>query len=140
MPGALLAIAGAAIAVEARTFDVAFVSDPVGPKALPLLVAVLLVGAGVHTALRPPVWVRWPSPPLLGKIAAATAAFALYALALGFVGFFLSTTWVVATLSHLYGAPPRHGIPTAAFLAGALWLLFVRILSLPLPIGDLWIR
>ena len=68
------------------------------------------------------------------KLAGATGAFLLYAVALGFLGFFLSTTLVVAALSHLYGALPRRGVPAAALLSAGLWLLFVQILALPLPI------
>jgi len=140
IPGVVLAVVGAAIGIEATTFDVAFVSDPVGPKALPMLVAVILIGAGIHAALRPPESVRWPERPVGTRIVAAAAAFFIYALALEAIGFFVSTTLVVAALSHLYGAPPRQGIPSAAVLAGLLWLLFVRLLALPLPIGALWMR
>jgi putative tricarboxylic transport membrane protein len=140
IPGALLTLAGVAIGLEATTFDVAFVSDPVGPKALPMLVAVILVGAGLRGLVRPPQAVRWPSRPVALRIVGAAAAFLSYALLLEAIGFFLATTLVVAALSHLYGAPPRQGIPSAAVLAGLLWLLFVRLLALPLPIGDLWMR
>ena len=140
VPGLVLAIAGAAAGFEATTFDVNFMTDPVGPKALPYLVALTLVFAGLHAAVRPQLGTPWPSRQMLWKLAGATGAFLLYAAALGFLGFFLSTTLVVAGLSHLYGASPRRGVPAAALLSAALWLLFVQLLALPLPIGELWIR
>lgn len=138
--GGVLVAVGAAVGVEATTFDVRFLTDPVGPKALPLLVAVMLVVAGVHQTLRPDHAAGWPPRRVLGMLGAATAAFLAYPLALDFLGFWLSTTLVVAALSHLYGAPPRRGVPAAGLLAGALWLLFVELLALPLPIGSLWMR
>ena len=140
IPGAVLTLAGAAIGLEATTFDVAFVADPVGPKALPMLVAVILVGAGIHATVSPLDTVRWPARPVAAKLLGAAAAFLVYAVALDVIGFFVSTTLVVAALSHLYGAAPRHGVPAAAILSGLLWLLFVRLLALPLPVGELWMR
>jgi len=138
--GAVLVAAGAAVGLEASTFDVGFLTDPVGPKALPYLVAATLVLAGLHAVARPGDRVRWPTRSAAARITTAAVAFVLYAVALPLIGFFLATTLVVATLSHLYGAPPLRGISAAATLSAVLWLLFVRLLSLPLPIGDLWIR
>ena len=140
VPGLLLAIAGAAVGLEATTFDVNFMTDPVGPKALPYLAALTLVLTGLHVAARPQRDTGWPSRQLFWKLAGATGAFLVYGVALGVLGFFLSTTLVVAALSHLYGASPRSGVPAAALLSAGLWLLFVRLLALPLPIGELWMR
>lgn len=140
LPGLVLIAAGLACGVEALTFNVAFLTDPVGPKALPLLVAVILTGSGIHATMRP----ASESAPITGRtfprVGAAVAAFLLYALALPWVGFFLSTTFVVATLSRLFGADLRPAVAAAAALSGGLWLIFVFGLGLPLPIGDLWIR
>ena len=138
--GSVLIAAGAAAGLEASTFDVGFLTDPIGPKALPYLVAATLVLAGIHAIARPGDRARWPTRSAGMRIAAAVAAFLLYSVALPFIGFFLATTLIVAALSHLYGAPPLRGISAAATLSAVLWLLFVRLLSLPLPVGDLWIR
>ncbi len=138
IPGLVLIVLGAAAAIEATTFDVAFLSDPIGPKALPYLVAVGLVMSGIHQARRPEPGTRWPERPALTRMALASAAFLGYAIALPWLGFLLSTTLVVAALSHLFDAAPRRGVPAAAALAFALWLLFVWVLALPLPVGRLW--
>jgi len=139
-PGLLLIAAGVAGALEASTFDVAFMTDPVGPKALPYLVAAIFALAGTHVAFRPRAGIRCPPRPVLVRTGAATVAFLVYAAALPWVGFFASTTLVVATLSLLFGAAPRRALPAAALLSAVLWVVFVRVLGLPLPIGDLWIR
>ena len=139
LPGLALILAGIASGLEATTFDVAFLTDPVGPKALPLLVATVLVLSGVQTAARPKTDVQWPGPTSCVRSAASVAAFLVYALALPWIGFVLSTALVLAALSGLFGAGLRTAVPAAAIVAAGLWLLFVQLLGLPLPIGELWI-
>lgn len=138
--GAALTLLGVAAAAEASTFDVVFMTDPVGPKALPYLVAAMLVAAGLAAMARPRDAGTRPARPALLRLAAAVLALVAYALALPFVGFFASTTLVVGGLALLYRGPPVASLAAAALLSGALWLLFVRALALPLPVGDLWIR
>ena len=138
--GSVLVVSGAAMALEATTFDVAFMTDPVGPKALPILVAAMMLFAGVRTLVRPRDEVPLPSGPVAKRMAGAAAAFIAYAAVLPWIGFFLATTLVVAALAGLYRGPVRGSLAAGLSLAAALWLLFVRILALPLPVGDLWIR
>lgn len=138
--GATLVLLSVAIGIEATTFEVAFLADPVGPKALPLVVAVLLAVGGLRTLARPRSDVALPRGSSLRRIASAIVVFLLYAGALPWLGFFLSTTLVVAGLAILFGGPWKGGIAAGLTLSAALWLLFLALLSLPLPIGELWIR
>jgi putative tricarboxylic transport membrane protein len=138
--GSVLVVAGTLTGLEATTFDVAFMTDPVGPKALPFLVAVMLLVAGVRTIARPRSEVALPPRPVALRMGAAALAFLGYAAILPWIGFFLATTLVVAALAMLYRGPVGGSLAAGMALAGTLWLLFVRILALPLPVGDLWIR
>lgn len=138
--GLVLLVAGAATAMEATTFDVAFLTDPVGPKALPYLVAAMLGVAGLVALLRPEAEPSLPEAPAVARMSGAVVAFLAYAAALPFLGFFTATTLVVTALSLLYRGPLVGSAVAAAALSGGLWLLFVRVLSLPLPVGELWIR
>lgn len=138
--GSVLVVAGVATALEATTFDVAFMTDPVGPKALPLLVAAMMLLAGVRTLARPREEVALPPGPVALRMGGAALAFLAYAAILPWIGFFLATTLVVAALAVLYRGPVQGSVTAGLTLAAALWLLFVRILALPLPVGDLWIR
>jgi putative tricarboxylic transport membrane protein len=139
IPGLVLIAVGLAIGLVATGFDVAFLTDPVGPKALPWLAAAALVLAGIHQA-RHPDDTRWPTRGTLVRMGFGSAALLVYGLVLPWLGFLLSTTVVVAALSHLFGAPPRRSVPAALTLTVGLWVVFVRVLALPLPIGDLWMR
>jgi len=138
--GGVLLLAGIAAGLEATTYDVAFMTDPVGPKALPYLVSVTVVLGGLATLLRPRSSVSLPGRPAVVRMAGAVLAFVVYALVLPFIGFFTATTMVVAALALLYRGPAGPSLAAALGLSAMLWLLFVALLSLPLPIGDLWIR
>jgi putative tricarboxylic transport membrane protein len=138
--GSMLTLAGIATALEATTFDVAFMTDPVGPKALPLVVALILVLAGVTALARPRDVVALPSREAAVRMVGAVGAFVVYALALPWIGFFTATTLVILALALLYRGPPIPSAVAALAVSGALWLLFVALLALPLPVGDLWIR
>ena len=131
---------GALVGVEATTFDVGFLTDPVGPKALPFLVAGMLLVSGVGTFVHPAPAGHAPGHPAALRMAAAVVAFLLYAVALPWLGFFLSTSLVVATLGFLFGGRPAQSCAFAVLLSTVLWLLFGSALALPLPIGDLWVR
>jgi putative tricarboxylic transport membrane protein len=138
--GGVLTVAGIATALEATTFDVAFMTDPVGPKALPMVVAMILVLAGASALLRPREHVGLPSREAAARMVGAVAAFVLYAVALPWIGFFGATSLVILALALLYQGPPIPSAIAALAVSGALWLLFVALLALPLPVGDLWIR
>lgn len=138
--GASLLLFGLATGLEASTFNVAFMTDPIGPKALPWFVAALLIGAGVRLLVVPRPSVPLPGRAVVLRMAAATLAFLVYALLLPWIGFFTSTAMVVAALALLYSGPRWPSVAAGLAVSGALWLLFVALLSLPLPVGDLWIR
>jgi putative tricarboxylic transport membrane protein len=138
--GAVVLVAGVATALEATTFNVAFLTDPVGPKALPFVVAATLVVAGASMLLRPRPSAELPTASAAVRMAGAAAAFLAYSAVLPWIGFYLSTTLVVAALAVLYRGPLKGGLLAGLALATVLWLLFVRLLALPLPVGDLWMR
>ena len=137
--GVVLVVLAVAVGLEATTFDVAFLADPVGPKALPLAVALLLGVGGLRTLARPRHDVTLPEGSALRRIAGAVGVFLAYAAALPWLGFFLSTTLVVAGLARLFGGSWKGGLAAGLSLSAALWLLFVALLALPLPVGELWI-
>lgn len=136
--GAVVALLGLAVGAEATTFDVLFRTDPVGPKALPLLSAGIFVVSGLVLALRPGRAREWPDRPVLLRMLGAVAAFGLYAFLLEPVGFVVATTLAVGALSMLFGGPWKRSFGAALGLSVVLWYLFVWVLSLPLPLGALW--
>lgn len=135
--GAALAALGLAAIIGAQTLEVRFLGDPVGPKPFPTAAGVVLVVCGALIALRPGPPVTWPPPSRLGAIAAAAGALALYALGMRPLGFILATALTVAIAARVFGA---RLVPAALLGLGfgtALFLLFDRVLEIPLPHGLL---
>lgn len=133
----LLALA-AVVAWHSRTFRVAFLTDPLGPRALPLLAAGVLAVCGVVLLRRPGPEPAWPGRAGLARAARGAAVFALYGLLLEPLGFGVATTGAVAGLGILFGGRPRRTLLAGAVVSGALWLLFVVALGIPLPLGALF--
>ena len=141
----------AAIALESTTFDVAFPTDPLGPKAFPILAAFLLAIGGVALMF------QRPSPALgsgtespeepdrphadaadpIRRILVGTVSFVVYAFLLSPLGFVPATTLEFALLAKLFGGPVGRGAAAGLVFALVLYVLFVYALGLPLPLGVL---
>lgn len=137
--GALLLALALAVALQARTFRVAFLTDPLGPRALPLLVAALLAACALVLLRRPGPGSPWPGARGLGRAGGGAAVFALYGLLLEPLGFGAATTAAVAGLGILFGGRPLRTLVAGLVVSGALWLLFVLALGIPLPLGGVWV-
>ena len=70
---------------------------------------------------------------------AVLASFSVYALLLAPLGFLMSTTLVVTTLSLVFAGPPGRSLASAAILSGVMYLVFVYGLGLSLPLGTLFL-
>lgn len=135
---ALVAVA-VAVALEARTFTVGFLADPLGPKAVPLLTAALIGVGGLWLALRPRHRATWPAREVVGRIGLVVGSFLLYAALIPILGFLVATTLEMSALSRLFGSRWGAGIASALAFTLVLYALFVYALGLPLPIGSLFL-
>jgi putative tricarboxylic transport membrane protein len=131
---ALVAVA-AGVIWHARSLEVAFAADPVGPKAFPIAVAVVVAVCGLLLLARP-VTVWQPAERVLPGLA-ALVAMAVYAVALVPLGFVPATAALCLVVALAFGAKPLQAVATALVTAPALWLLLDRLLDLPLPRGPL---
>lgn len=139
--GVACLLVAATVAFIARTFTVGFVTDPIGPRALPWLASAILALGGAILCLRPGPEPDWPpAGPARWSIAATLASFALYAILIGPLGFVLATTLLMTALARVFGGRLVTGLVAGAAFSGVLWLLFVTGLGVPLPIGILFTR
>jgi putative tricarboxylic transport membrane protein len=154
---AVLSVALAVAALGgAATFQDRFLTDPVGPRGLPLLAGSLLLMAGVAllrepkrelgsmdglpkapegSGAQPAEGRAGNGPPPSLPLAAALLA---YALLLPWLGFVTGTTLILWVTARLFGGRPRAGALAALVLAIGLWLLFDRALGVVLPVGRIW--
>lgn len=140
---AAVVLAAAAIALEATTFDVMFPTDPLGPKAFPMVAAFLLAIGGL-ALLRDGLRGTAPAA-VAAPVAAATAArtrillatlsFIAYAFLLAPLGFVFATVLEFALLARLFGGTLVRGAAVGLAFAFLLYVLFVYGLGLPLPLG-----
>lgn len=131
-------VVAAAVAFEARTFVVTFLTDPLGARAVPLFVAVLLALGGILVALRPEPDPEWPGGRVWWVIAISVVSFLLYAALLYPLGFTVATLAQVFVLAVLFGGPPVKSLVGAGMLTGVLYLLFAHLLGLSLPVGTVF--
>ena len=132
----LFLIGLAAIAIwSAQSLVVSFAADPLGPRAFPSTVALIMGACGALLLIprgapfeRPE---RIAAPPLLVAVMAA------YALLLVPLGFLVATALLAFGVALLFGARPLPALATGLITSAALWALFDRVLDLPLPKGFL---
>lgn len=127
------------VAWESRSFVVGFPADPVGPRALPLFSAGILAMGGLVLFARPEADPRWPETHTFVRLLGAVGLLLLFPVVLPALGFIATTTGVMAGLSLLFGGPLLRSAGGALLFSGALYLLFVYALGIPLPIGRLFL-
>ncbi|CUH82047.1 tripartite tricarboxylate transporter TctB family protein [Tropicibacter naphthalenivorans] len=132
--GVLLAIgfAFAALAIEES-----FLSDAVGPKAFPLIIAAILGLSSAVIALKPDAAPEWPSLPRLAEILAAVVVMVLYAQFLPVVGFVIATAFAATYLTWRLGSGLIASVVTGVGTSLGIYVIFHLVLGLSLARGPL---
>ncbi|WP_121630714.1 tripartite tricarboxylate transporter TctB family protein [Tropicibacter alexandrii] len=131
--GLLLAIGYvfAALAIEES-----FLSDAVGPKAFPLLLAAVLGISSLVIVLRPDAEPDWPSLGRLVEIAAAVVVMMLYAQMLPVAGFVLATAFAAGYLAWRLGSGLIEAVLTGIGTSVGIYVIFHLVLGLSLAKGP----
>jgi putative tricarboxylic transport membrane protein len=124
--GAFAYIAGA------LQIPTSFLSDPVGPKTFPILVASVAGICGLVMVLRPDDEPDWPGLGALVSIAVAVAVLVGYAYALKPLGFLIPTAIAAGILSFQINPRPVFAVLTGLGLSVGLYALFKFVLGLGL--------
>lgn len=119
---------------EADRLKVPFAYDPLGPKAFPLMLAILLALSALFVLLYPKQrQVNWPKNRLLFKSVLVVATLVGYSITLFSLGFILSTIIAVTLLALLFDAKVVPSI-TAGICSGLIFYgLFGWLLQISLP-------
>ena len=131
--GLLLAIG---FALSAVAIEESFLSDAVGPKTFPLIIAVILGLASAAIALRPDPEPHWPALPRLVEIGAAVLVMILYAELLPVAGFVIATAFAAGYLSWRLGFSPAGAIMTGVGTSLGIYVVFHLGLGLSLARGP----
>lgn len=131
--GILLAIGYvfAALAIEES-----FLSDAVGPKAFPLIIAAILGVSSAVIALRPDAEPQWPALGRLVEIAAAVVVMILYAEMLPVAGFVVATAFAAGYLAWRLGSSLIEAVLTGVGTSVGIYIIFHLVLGLSLARGP----
>lgn len=122
-------------AFAALQIEESFLSDAVGPKAFPLIIATILGISSAVIALRPDPEPAWPALPRLAEIAAAVVMMVLYAQFLPVVGFVVATTVAAAYLSWRLGSAPVEAALVGLGTGVGIYVIFHIVLGLSMARG-----
>lgn len=111
--------------------------DPLGPRPYPVLILSLLAVCCLFLAIRPKTEVidLGYTPSMLKKLAVCLGAMLLYAVLFELLGFPLATALMAFVIGRLFGGGWVACAVSGAVLGVGFYLLFDRLLDVPLPVG-----
>ena len=129
-----------AYVASATQIQTSFLSDPVGPKAFPIIIGSIAALCALVLIVRPDEDPDWPPLRTLGALAIATLTLVAYAYALKPLGFIIPTAIAAAILSYQISPQPRKSVLVGVGLAVGLFILFKFALGLGLvPFPKSWL-
>lgn len=143
----LLAICVGLVAV-AWGYQAPFSYEPVGPRAYPLLLLVLIMAGALYLLVKPTSISLAPPQPghdedvpmdrrMLIKVSTCVGLLVVYAALFENLGFVLSTLLFGFFIARLYGARWWQCAVISVVASIGLYLLFDYVLDVPLPLGVL---
>lgn len=136
--GMLLLLLAIAYGVTGSRFHSDFITDPLGPAAFPVMLASALGIFSLYLLFRPdpnPDWHGWKA---WRRQLLALAGLLVYGMILEYLGFIVSSMFLVAYLAYLMGASGWRLAGIGIIASVALYFLFNNFLGLPLPAGEIF--
>ena len=110
-----------------------FLTDVVGPKVFPWIIAAILGLSSVWFLLKPDPDPEWPSWGRVAEIGLAALVLVAYAEALPVFGFLIPTALASGYLTWRLGSRPVESVVIGALTAIGIYLIFRSMLGLSLP-------
>ncbi|TFH88455.1 tripartite tricarboxylate transporter TctB family protein [Billgrantia azerbaijanica] len=132
-----LALIGLAafVAVQAVQLEVPFSYEPVGPKAFPLGLSILLAGLALALVFKPGADGDWPHRALAVKLLLVLGLLLAYAMLFTRLGYMPASLLAVVALARLFDASWLQALIAGALLAVGSYFLFTSGLGIALPTG-----
>lgn len=130
--GLVVVMGALAFFAGALQIQTSFLSDPVGPRVFPLLIAASALLCGLVLIAKPDAEPEWPALAAWGNMAIALVVLVSYALLIGPMGFLASTALAAAGVSYLIEKNARTAALTGLGLSLVLFVIFKYGLGLGL--------
>ncbi|GGE31128.1 membrane protein [Agaricicola taiwanensis] len=134
--GVVILMVAAAVAIGSFGIEYSFSSDPLGPRAFPLALAIVCALCALWLLARPSLQTVAVSPSAyrsFGLVAVCVISAALFP----FAGFRLSIFLLCSVTSWLFGASMFKACIVGVLNAIVLWLAFTKIFGIALPPNPL---
>ncbi|MDD1508691.1 tripartite tricarboxylate transporter TctB family protein [Pseudomonas sp. CNPSo 3701] len=130
------------LALTAWSYHAPFSYEPVGPRAFPLLLIVLIALGALYLLIKPSHASQEAREPALDrhvirKIVLCVIALLIYAVLFELVGFIISSALFAIAMARLYEGTWKASLTSGVLLALGLYVLFDKALDVPLPLGLL---
>ncbi|MEI4472691.1 tripartite tricarboxylate transporter TctB family protein [Frigidibacter sp. MR17.24] len=140
MSDRIFGIIGLVLAViyawQASVIEESFLSDVVGPKAFPYIIAALLGLSSIFFLLKPDPEPEWPTWGRFAEIVFAVLVFVAYTELLPVLGFVVATVFCAAYLSWRLGSRPLGALLTGIGSSVGIYVVFHLLLGLALARGP----
>jgi putative tricarboxylic transport membrane protein len=120
----------------ATIIEESFIQDPLGPKAFPLVIALVLAACGVAMFLRPDEDPVWPHRRKQIQLLWTIGAMILYVQFLPVVGFLVATAIGAGFLSWQLGASVKQACWGGFSISVSIYVVFKLVLGLSLARGP----
>lgn len=121
---------------QATIIEESFLSDTVGPKMFPWIIAAVMGLASAYFLVRPDPEPDWPRAGRLAEIGLAVLVMVGYALALPEWGFLISTALAAGYLTWRLGSRPLASVLIGLATSGGIYVVFRLLLGLSLARGP----
>lgn len=110
-----------------------FLTDEVGPKVFPWIIATILGLSSAWFLIKPDPDPEWPTWGRIAEIGLAALVLVIYAEALPALGFLLPTAVASGYLTWRLGSKPVESVVIGVVTALGIYLIFRSLLGLSLP-------
>lgn len=131
----LLFIVSVWYGTTASNFTSSTLGDPLGPGVFPLILALALGITSVVLFIRTTEKITVPAPFFLLNAGKVVACLIAYALCLEWLGFVVTTSFVMFLLALIFKGPWVLSLVGGILFSLTMYILFVIVLDLRLPMG-----
>ena len=122
---------------QASIIEESFLTDAVGPKAFPYVIAVIMGLSSIYFLLNPDPAPHWPAFGRLAEIALAAVVMFAYAELLPIAGFVIATAVAATYLTWRLGSKPLESVVIGIATSVGIYVIFRLVLGLSLAKGPL---